>query len=95
VLKVFAVCGMGLGTSVILKSRLKEALDRQGVDYDLDVTDASAASGQQADIIFTSDELAPKIRNKGAKIVVINNFTNRAEIGEKVEAAIADLRGGS
>ncbi len=92
-LNVFAVCGMGLGTSVILKSRLKEALDKQGVEYSLDVTDASAASGQQADLIFTSDELAPKIRNKNAKIVVINNFTNRQEIGDKVEAAVAELGG--
>lgn len=90
-LKVFAVCGMGLGTSVILKSRLKEALDAHDVDYDLDVTDASAASGQQADLIFTSDELAPKIRNKNAKVVVINNFTNRAEIKEKVDAALSDM----
>ncbi len=92
-LKVFAVCGMGLGTSVILKSRLKEALDAQGVDYDLDVTDASAASGQAADLIFTSDELAPKIRNKNAKVVIINNFTNRAEIKEKVDDALADMEG--
>lgn len=90
-LKIFAVCGMGLGTSVILKSRLKEALDTHGIDYDLDVTDASAASGQQADLIFTSDELAPKIRNKNAKVIIITNFTNRAEIKEKVDAALADM----
>lgn len=90
-LKIFAVCGMGLGTSVILKSRLKEALNAQGVDYMLDVTDASVASGQDADLIFTSDELAQKIRNKKAKIVVINNFTSRPEIKEKVEAAVAEL----
>lgn len=92
-IKVFAVCGMGLGTSTILKSRLKQALDSQGVDYSLDVTDASAASGQQADIIFTSDELSEKIRNKNAKIVIINNFTDRKEIAEKAESAVAELDG--
>lgn len=92
-IKIFAVCGMGLGTSTILKSRLKKALDSQGVDYSLDVTDASAASGQQADIIFTSDELSEKIQNKNAKIVIINNFTDRKEIAEKAEAAVAELEG--
>lgn len=90
-LKVFAVCGMGLGTSTILKSRLKQALDKQGVEYSLDVTDTSAASGQQADLIFTSDELAQKIRNKDAKIVIINNFTDRKEIAEKTETAVGEL----
>lgn len=92
-IKVFAVCGMGLGTSTILKSRLKKALDDQGVEYSLEVTDASSASGQQADIIFTSDELAGKIRNKDAKVVIINNFTDRKEINEKAQSAVAELEG--
>lgn len=91
-LRIFAVCGMGLGTSVILKSRLKEALNSQGVEYSLDVTDAGTANGQAADLIFTSDELAPKIRNKNAHIVIVNNFTDRAEIREKVQAALAELK---
>lgn len=90
-IRVFAVCGMGLGTSTILKSRLKKALDSQGVEYSLEVTDASSASGQQADLIFTSDELAGKIRNKDARIVIINNFTDREEITEKARSAVADL----
>lgn len=89
-LKVFAVCGMGLGTSVILKSRLKAALDKHGVEYSLDITDASTANGQAADLIFTSDELASKIRNKNAKIIVINNFTSSTEIQEKTDAALAE-----
>ncbi|CAN5364835.1 PTS sugar transporter subunit IIB [soil metagenome] len=92
-LKVLAVCGMGLGTSAILKSRLREALNGEGVDYDLDVTDASAANGQSADLIFTSGELADRIRNKSAKVVVIRNFTDREEIAQKVGAAVADLEG--
>ena len=92
-LKVFAVCGMGLGTSNILKSRLKEALNNNGVDHTLEVTDASTANGQDADIIFTSDELAQDIRNKNAKVVIIKNFTDRSEINEKVEAAVAEVGG--
>lgn len=90
-LRVFAVCGMGLGTSVILKSRIKEALDDQEMDYILDVADASTASGQEADLIFTSDELAHKIRNKNARIIIIKNFTDRSEIREKVGTAVGEL----
>lgn len=90
-LKVFAVCGMGLGTSVVLKSRLKRALDDAGVDYDLDVTDASSASSQSADLIFTSKEFAESIKNDGARIYTINNFTDRGEISEKVNQALEDV----
>ena len=92
-IKIFAVCGMGLGTSTILKSRLKEALDAQDVDYSLDVIDASAAAGQDADLIFTSDELADRLRNKNAHVVVIKNFTSRSEIREKVSEAVAGMGG--
>ena len=92
-IKIFAVCGMGLGTSTILKSRLKEALDAQDVDYSLDVIDASAAAGQDADLIFTSDELADRLRNKNAQVVVIRNFTSRSEVRDKVSEAVAGMRG--
>jgi ascorbate PTS system EIIB component len=92
-IRVLAVCGMGLGTSVILKSRLKEALDREGVDYTLEVTDAGSVRGQAADVIFTSDELADRVRNRDAKVVIIKNFTSREEVGEKVRAAVAEMGG--
>lgn len=92
-IKVFAVCGMGLGTSIILKTRLKEALDKHDVDYSLDVIDASSAAGQDADLIFTSDELADRLRNKKAKVVVIQNFTNRSEVREKVTEALSEMNG--
>lgn len=90
-IKVLAVCGMGLGTSAILKSRLRGALDATGVDYSIDVTDGSAAAGMQADLIFTSDELADKLSKHPAKVVVINNFTDREEIGRKAAEAVAEL----
>lgn len=92
-IRVFAVCGMGLGTSAILKSRLKAALESTGVDYMLDVTDASAAAGQQADLIFTSAELAEGMGNLPAKVVVINNFMDREEINTKVADAVATMEG--
>ncbi|MFO7292750.1 MAG: PTS sugar transporter subunit IIB [Actinomycetes bacterium] len=91
-IRVFAVCGMGLGTSAILKTRLRAALDATGVDYMLDVTDASAARGQQADLIFTSAELAEGLKGTSAKVVVVKNFMDREEINQKVKEAIEELQ---
>lgn len=91
-IRVFAVCGMGLGTSAILKSRLRTALDATGVDFLLDVTDASAAKGQRADLIFTSAELAESMKDMSAKVVVINNFMDRDEINQKVTEAVEELQ---
>jgi PTS system ascorbate-specific IIB component len=82
---------MGLGTSAILKSRLRTALDATGIEYQLDVTDASAVSGQQADLIFTSNELAERMGKLPAKVVVIDNFMDRDEISRKATEAVASL----
>lgn len=90
-IRVFAVCGMGLGTSAILKSRLRTALEATGVDYTLDVADKSTAAGQQADVIFTSAELAEDLKKLSAKIVVINNFMDREEINDKVVETVSSL----
>lgn len=90
-IRVFAVCGMGLGTSAILKSRLRTALEATGVDYTLDVADKSTAAGQQADVIFTSAELAEDLKKLPAKIVVINNFMDREEINDKVVETVSSL----
>jgi ascorbate PTS system EIIB component len=89
VIRIFAVCGMGLGTSAILKSRLREALDATGIEYQLDVTDASAVAGERADLIFTSNELAERMDRLPAKVVVIDNFMDREEIRRKAADAVA------
>jgi ascorbate PTS system EIIB component len=89
VIRIFAVCGMGLGTSAILKSRLREALDATGIEYQLDVTDASAVTGERADLIFTSNELAERMDRLPAKVVVIDNFMDREEIRRKAADAVA------
>lgn len=90
-IRIFAVCGMGLGTSAILKSRLRAALDTTGVEYSLEVTDASAVSGERADLIFTSQELASRMDKLAAKVVVIDNFMDRAEISSKVTEAVSSM----
>lgn len=90
-IKVFAVCGMGLGTSVVLKSRLRKALDEAGVDHRIEVTDPDTASSQPADLVFTSAEFADRVRHETASVHVIRDFTDRAEIRRTVDEALRGL----
>lgn len=91
VIRIFAVCGMGFGTSAIMRGRLQEALDAQGVSYELGVIDAGAAVGQDADLIFTSAELTDRLRNGSARVVAIQNFTSCSEVREKVSGALSEM----
>ncbi|WP_207457540.1 PTS sugar transporter subunit IIB [Desertivibrio insolitus] len=90
-MKIVAVCGMGIGTSVLLKMNAEKALRAMGVDADVEAADIGTARGaaRTADVVLTSDELAPEIGEVPAKVIVIKNFTDVNEITEALQSSIA------
>lgn len=90
VIRIRAVCGMGFGIGDVLRGRIQEALDAQGIRYDLEVVDESAA-GWDADLVFTTAELTGRLPGESARVVAIQNFTNRAEVREKVTRALSEM----
>ncbi|MQA96586.1 MAG: PTS ascorbate transporter subunit IIB [Streptosporangiales bacterium] len=89
-MKLLAVCGMGIGTSIILKMNAEKALQRLGVDGDVEVADISSARGaaSTADLILTSGELASELGEVPPEIVVVDNFADVDEITQKLSSAI-------
>ncbi|GAB2530656.1 PTS sugar transporter subunit IIB [Paramicrobacterium agarici] len=89
-MKIVAVCGMGIGTSVLLKMNAEKALRAMDVDADVEAADIGIARGaaRTADIVLTSAELAEEVGDVPAKVVVINNFTDVNEITEKLEQSM-------
>jgi PTS system ascorbate-specific IIB component len=86
--KIVAVCGMGIGTSVILKMNTEKALTRLGWDADVEVADIGTARGAaaSADVVVTSQELADELGGLRCPVVVIQNFMKVDEIVEKLSA---------
>ncbi|KAD3514996.1 PTS ascorbate transporter subunit IIB [Arthrobacter yangruifuii] len=89
-MKIVAVCGMGIGTSVLLKMNAEKVLADLGVDGDVEAADIGVARGaaQTADIVLTSDELASEIGDVPAEVIIIDNFFDLDEITEKLTAAV-------
>jgi PTS system ascorbate-specific IIB component len=88
-MKIITVCGMGIGTSVLLKMNAEKALRALGLDADADVeaADIGTARGaaRTADLVLTSEDLVEELGQVTAKVVVIDNFTNVAEIQQKIQ----------
>jgi ascorbate PTS system EIIB component len=86
--KIVAVCGMGIGTSVILKMNTEKALARLGWDADVEAADIGTARGAAAaaDVVVTSQELADELGALRCPVVVIQNFMKVDEIAEKLSA---------
>ncbi|KRE81431.1 PTS sugar transporter subunit IIB [Arthrobacter sp. Soil764] len=89
-MKIVAVCGMGIGTSVLLKMNAEKVLQDLGVDADIEAADIGVARGaaQTAEIVLTSQELAPEIGDVPAEVIVIENFFDLDEIHKKLSAAV-------
>ncbi|WGD36496.1 PTS sugar transporter subunit IIB [Lysinibacter sp. HNR] len=90
-MKIVCVCGMGIGTSVLLKMNAEKALEALGVSGDVEASDIGVARGmaRTADIVLTSEDLAPEIGEVPSKVIVINNFFDMDEITEKLRAVVA------
>ncbi len=91
-MKILAVCGMGLGSGLLLRMQAEKALRQLGVvDADLEVADigSARAMAQTADLIITSNELAEQLGKVKPRIVTISNFVDLKEMVEKLRAALA------
>lgn len=81
-MKIFTVCGNGIGSSIMLKMKLDEICEEYGIEADIESTDFNSAQGKEADLIVTVKELANQFENK--KVAVIRSYVNKKKIKEDV-----------
>jgi ascorbate PTS system EIIB component len=84
-MKLLCVCGLGQGTSLILRMNIENVLRELGITADVDHTDVSSASSMDADYIVTNKELAESLTNTNAKVIIVNNYFDQQEIKSALE----------
>jgi len=91
--RILAVCGMGIGSSLLLVMNAQKALRQLGVQADLEQSEIglarSAAGGY--DLILTTAELAPLIGDVRPPVVTITNFISVQEMVDKLGAALREM----
>ncbi|WP_017557432.1 PTS sugar transporter subunit IIB [Nocardiopsis baichengensis] len=89
-MKILAVCGMGIGTSVLLKANAEKAAQDLGLDAEVEVADIGTARGASAtaDLVLTSGELADELGDVGVPVTVITNFVDAEEIRRAIAEAV-------
>lgn len=89
-MKILAVCGMGLGSGLLLRMQAEKALKELGIAADVEVSDVGTARAlaTNADLILTSEELAGQLGTVKPKVVTISNFIDLREMVMKLKAAI-------
>jgi len=83
--KISAVCGMGLGSGLLVKMGIERVLERHGYgrdDFRVEVADISTARATSPDIFVTTSEFAKSLREVDAEVITVKNLFNEDEIEE-------------
>ncbi|WP_394551127.1 PTS sugar transporter subunit IIB [Agromyces sp. MMS24-JH15] len=93
-MRIVAVCGVGIGTSAILKLNAERALQRLGLDADVSASGLEdvAVAAEDAQIVLTSSELVDAVRaalgRSGTEVVVVSNYFDVDEISRQLDSAL-------
>ena len=85
---IAAICGWGLGTSIILKCNIEEILERNGIKAKVISWDAMSFKSQHADIIVAAEDFEKILKDSNSVVVLIKYVTDMGEIEEKILEAI-------
>ncbi len=90
-LKIYTVCGNGIGSSIMAKMKLDEICEEYGIDADVESTDFNSAQGKACDLIVTIKELADQF--EGKRIAIIRSYTNKRKIKEDILEDLLEIAG--
>jgi ascorbate PTS system EIIB component len=84
VIKIAAICGMGLGSGLLVKMGVERVLKRGGFDereFSVEVGDISTAKSLWPDLFVTSTEFGPRLRDsQSVPVVEVHNLFDEKEI---------------
>ncbi|MDT6981471.1 PTS sugar transporter subunit IIB [Levilactobacillus zymae] len=92
-MKIIAVCGLGVGSSVIAKMNMESILADEGRDdVDVDTVDLGSIMSAPADIYVTTRELFDQFPDEDKdKTIVLTNFVDQADIKKHLDARFAEM----
>lgn len=81
--EILTVCGVGYGTSLLLRMSIEDILSEEGLVAKVAAWDSGTAKGQAVDIIVCADDLVSHLEGFKGKIVPIKDLTDKAHIKER------------
>ncbi len=89
-LKVLSVCGVGMGSSLMLRMTVEDVLKKMGVEAKVEATDVSSARGMQADVIVGQGMHTEAFEGKAPVVVAITNFMDKDALETQLTEAFKD-----
>ena len=86
-IKIGCVCGMGLGSGLLVKMGVDNVLKAAGYKegtWQCEVLDVSTARQPGISIYVTTSEFSRNLKDLGAEVVEVKNLFSEKEIAEKL-----------
>ncbi len=89
-MKIIAVCGMGIGTSVLLKLNAEKVLKMLDLEATVDAADVASVRkvSFDAQIILTTPDLVDQLQGLPAEIISIEHVFDLEELSTKLSKAL-------
>lgn len=91
-MRIATLCGMGFGTSMMLKLFIDEILKAEGIKAETIPWDLGTFKGQQADIVVAPTDMGMHLKSTNAKVVLIRNLVDKKELKEKILKAVEEYQ---
>lgn len=90
-LKIYTVCGNGIGSSIMAKMKIDEICEEYAIEAEVQSTDFNSAQGKPCDLVVTIKELADQF--EGKRIAIIRSYTNKRKIKEDILEDLLEIAG--
>lgn len=88
---IYAVCGAGIGTSVLLKSNAEKVLGALDIEATVRAVSLEDAKNPDslAQVLLITPELIDAVSEIRSEVIAIHNIFDLAELGEKLGKALS------
>ncbi|WP_066496688.1 PTS sugar transporter subunit IIB [Abyssisolibacter fermentans] len=84
-MKIMTVCGLGQGTSLLLKMNVEEVINSLGIDAEVDNTDLSSVALENPDLILAGEYHLDSLKDADVPVIGISDFMDVEEIKSKLK----------
>ena len=81
--EILTVCGVGFGTSLLLRMAIEDILADEGLVAKVAAWDSGTAKGQAVDIIVCSEDLKTHLDGFRGRLIPVVDITDHKELREK------------
>ena len=91
---VMTICGCGVGSSILLGVSIKKMLEELGFKADIKECDVTTCKGVDVDIVVNQPTWMHALKGMRSykRCVVVQNIVSKKEVGDKIKAALEDLK---